>query len=146
MSPLTCCPLKVDTNWAGKIGNRRSSRETRRLEPVESGSVPQRFIQSRLTHKTLELAVPQRSRPDAVGHESEESFLHLKTQGPVTFPPLRHPMLHEGSETHLQGCVKYDQFGAGGDGVVAAVSLHEVHVCECVMVGVTRAQKIPPSV
>lgn len=32
----------------------------------------------------------------------------------------------------LQRCVKDDQFGAGWDGIVAGVTLHEVHVNECV--------------
>ena len=33
---------------------------------------------------------------------------------------------------YLQGGVEHHQFGAGGDGVVAAVALHEVHVGQAV--------------
>ena len=34
---------------------------------------------------------------------------------------------------YLEGGVKHHQFGAGGDGVVAAVALHEVHVDQPVL-------------
>lgn len=45
-----------------------------------------------LTHKTLQLVVPQGRRPQAVGHQSEEGFLDLKrTQTPfgIAVPKTR---------------------------------------------------------
>lgn len=53
------------------------------------------------THKTLLLTTPQRGSSYTVSHQSNESFLHL------------------------QGNIRYNQSGACGNWVIAALRLHE---------------------
>lgn len=97
---------------------------------------------SGLTHKTLELVVPQWRRPQAVGHQRKESLLHLIKKQTKNKYYKSTPLVNCGTRSvkfeteikkevpYLKCCVKDDQFGAGGNGVVAVVSLHEVGVDE----------------
>lgn len=83
-----------------------------------------------LTHKPLRLVVPQRRSPQAVCNQRKEGLFHLeevrKMEEKSHFDCF--VFLESSSGTHLERGIKYDQFTAGWNGVVAAVALHEVHV------------------